>query len=355
MEPAVPDAQPSPSPSVSVIIPARNASRTIWDCVRSVQSAAYEGQCEVIVVDDGSADDTCAIVQSTGCRLLHTRGGCGPAVARNTGAAAANGQILIFVDADTQMRWDSIQEAVRALEAEGVGAVTGMYEPEPLNRGFFPAYYAYLKYYAFTSVSTCRIRAFGAQCAAIHKTLFDRVGGFRPIPWGMDIENDEIGHRIHRYGNIALHRAFRVHHNFPGFRKLLYIFSSRVFWYVLFRHYSRYDETVLMTRGFGLATAALPAAMLSLIAAAAIPAPHWALPFWLASGVGILLFVCGYARFWMVCVRRRGVPFGLAAALASAFFSVVITAGAAWAHVLVGWSSLPGCRKQSLETALENA
>ena len=40
------------------------------------------------------------------------------------------------------------------MEEEGVDAVTGMYEAEPLNGGFFPAYYAYLKYHAFVSAPT---------------------------------------------------------------------------------------------------------------------------------------------------------------------------------------------------------
>jgi len=337
-----------PSPGVTIIIPAYNAERTIRDCLASVLAAEHDGPREVLVVDDGSTDDTCAIAESLGCRVLRTERNGGPALARNLGAAAATGEILIFVDADTRMRADSIREAVRALEEEGVDAVTGMYEAEPLNGGFFPAYYAYLKYHAFVSAPTRRIQAFGAQCAAIRKSLLDRVGGYRSIPWGMDIENEELGHRINRYSPIALSREFRVHHNFPGFRKLLYVFTTRVFWFVLFRRYCGRDETVLLTRRFGVATAALPAALVSLVPAVALSVEPLNLVFRLAAALGIAAFVWGYGGFWWLCTRRRGILFGAAAAPASAFFATLITASAIWGHLVAGWFSL---RKQDLPFA----
>ena len=213
--------EPSKATSVSVIVPAHNAAGTIGACLRSVLASDHDGEREVIVVDDGSTDGTPTIAEQLGCRVIRQSTNGGPALARNAGAEAARGEVLIFVDADTEMRRDSIREALRALEEPGVGAVTGMYEPEPLNGGFFPAYYAYFKYHAFTAHPVDRIHAFGAQCAAIRRDLFDRAGGFRAFPWGVDIENDEFGHRVCRHSAIALSTRFRVGHNFADFRKLL--------------------------------------------------------------------------------------------------------------------------------------
>ncbi len=344
-----------PSPSVTVIIPTHNAATTVAACIRSALSAEYDGPREIIVVDDASTDSTCAIVESLDCRLIRKEQNHGPAVARNAGAKAASGEVLIFIDSDTEMRPDAIHEAVEALYEDGVHAVTGMYEPEPLNSGFFPAYYSYLKYHAFTANPVRRIQAFGAQCAAIRKSTFEQVGGFRPFPWGVDIENDELGFRINRHGPVVLARKFRVGHNFPEFRKLLRVFTGRVYWYILFIHQCRKAETVLMTRGLGTATAAFPAAGLALLLMLVLPAdPARALLMALA-GLGLAVFAWGYWGLWRLCRKRRGWGFALAAAGASAFFSVVISASAAWAHLTIAWSRLRRDKAPLVQPAMEQA
>lgn len=330
-----------PSPSVSVIIPAYNASRTLTACLTSVQKAEYDGTVEIIVVDDRSTDDTADIATQFGCRLIRRKANSGPALARNAGANAAGGEILIFVDADTEMRPDTIRAAVRALSEEGVGAVTGTYEPEPINMGFFPAYYAYLKYHAFTAGAVDRIVAFGGQCGAIYKRLYDEVGGYRAIAWGVDIENEELGLRINRRSMIRLSREFRVRHNFPTFRKLMFVFTNRVYWWVLFSRFAKRDETVLMTRGFGYATAAMPAAAICLVAALLLaPAGSWSAALGVASAALGGVFAWGYNGFWRLCLRRRGPIFALAAIAASAFFSCAVTAGAAAGYLSAAWSAL---------------
>ena len=74
------------TPSVSVIIPAYNSAETIGDCLRSVIAAQHCAEREVIVVDDGSADDTCAIVEQHGCHLIRQPTNLGPAAALGTPA-----------------------------------------------------------------------------------------------------------------------------------------------------------------------------------------------------------------------------------------------------------------------------
>jgi len=324
-----------------VIIPAYNASRTLTACLTSVQNAVYDDTVEIIVVDDSSTDDTADIATQLGCRLIRRSANNGPALARNAGANAAHGDILIFVDADTEMRADTIRAAVRALSEEGIGAVTGMYEPEPINKGFFPAYYAYLKYHAFTARPVDRILAFGGQCGAIHKRLYDEVGGYRAIAWGVDIENEELGLRINRRSTIRLSREFRVRHNFPGFGKLVFIFTHRVYWWVLFSRFAKRDESVLMTRAFGYATAALPAAVTGLLVALLLaPTGIWAPTLNVTSAALGGVFVWGYAGFWRLCLRRRGPVFALAAMMASVFFSCAVTVSAAVGYLSAAWSAL---------------
>ncbi len=329
----------TPDPRVSVIIPAYNAGRTLRACLQSVHESEYNGAVEVIVVDDRSTDNTCTIAEGLRCVVIRRSTNGGPALARNAGANAALGEILFFLDADTQMRPDTIREAVRVLQRWDVGAVTGMYEAEPIRPGFFQRYYAYLKYHTFTASDVDHITAFGGQCGAVYKDLFERVGGYRPIQWGVDIENEELGFRMNRISKVALGRTVRVRHHFPGFRKLLFIFTSRVYWWVLFSRFSKQSETVLMTRGFGYATAALPAAALLWLASFAVPAD---IAFALVTGAALLaaLFVRGYLGFWRFCLRRRGPAFAFAAAIASALFSIVVTTAAAYGHLTATWYAL---------------
>ena len=90
--------------TVSTVVPALNAGRFI---ARALESALSQGiaESEIIVVDDGSTDDTCRIVESYRPRGVHLvrhaeRGGA--AAARNTGIAAARGEYVAFLDADDE-------------------------------------------------------------------------------------------------------------------------------------------------------------------------------------------------------------------------------------------------------------
>lgn len=87
--------------TLSVVIPARNAARFLAEAVASVQRQTLSAT-EIVIVDDASTDNTAQLAESFGgnVRLLRrpSPGGAGPA--RNTGAAAARGTWLAFLDAD---------------------------------------------------------------------------------------------------------------------------------------------------------------------------------------------------------------------------------------------------------------
>lgn len=88
-----------PPLSVTVVIPARNAERTLGETLESVLAQDYE-PFDVVVVDDASSDGTLDVARRfEGVRVIEGRGR-GPSAARNLGVRASAGELLAFVDAD---------------------------------------------------------------------------------------------------------------------------------------------------------------------------------------------------------------------------------------------------------------
>lgn len=121
---------------ISVIIPARDESQALPDCLKRV-IAAVPG-CELIVVDDGSTDETAAIAAEHGARVISHPYPKGNGAAVKTGARAAIGEILVFMDADGQHQPEDIPRLLAKLE-EGYDMVVGargMQDHAGAHRGF---------------------------------------------------------------------------------------------------------------------------------------------------------------------------------------------------------------------------
>ena len=109
---------------VSVVVPVYNGERFLGEALDSVLSQAYE-PLEVIVVDDGSTDDSGAVAQSRPVRYLR-RAHEGVSAARNAGIAAAQGELIAFIDADDLWAPDALATQVRHLLAHpSTGIVLG--------------------------------------------------------------------------------------------------------------------------------------------------------------------------------------------------------------------------------------
>ncbi len=114
-------------PSVSVIVPAYNEEAGIEATVRSLAASRYNGELEIIVVDDGSTDGTADVVEALDLpevRLIRRPNGGKPA-ALNTGMAEASYEVLVLVDGDTVFRSDTVGKLVAPLFKARVGAVSG--------------------------------------------------------------------------------------------------------------------------------------------------------------------------------------------------------------------------------------
>lgn len=113
--------------SVSVIIPAFNAEESLGACLDALAAQGVPGQGrELIVVDDRSTDRTSQVASRPGVTVL-TGPGTGPAGARNVGARAAGGDVLIFLDADTVPQPHWLDGMVAPLRDPVVVAVKGRY------------------------------------------------------------------------------------------------------------------------------------------------------------------------------------------------------------------------------------
>lgn len=125
-----PGSQPGPAPDLSVIIPAFNAAEYIERCLRSVV-AQNDVSLEVIVVDDGSRDETAALIDKLAeadprITLLQSTNS-GPAAARNLGIEAASGDFITFVDADDEVLPGAFSSMVDSLRRTGSDIATGSY------------------------------------------------------------------------------------------------------------------------------------------------------------------------------------------------------------------------------------
>ena len=110
-------------PRVSVVICTYNGAATLAETCAAVQRLAYPGV-EVIVVDDGSTDASAAIAAAHGFRVISTENE-GLSCARNTGALAAGGDIVAYLDDDAAPDPHWLHHAVAAFEQDGVVAVGG--------------------------------------------------------------------------------------------------------------------------------------------------------------------------------------------------------------------------------------
>src|SRR5579875_1371743 len=138
--------RPRAAPGISVIAPAYNEAAGIAATVRSMVASRYPGELEVIVVDDGSTDDTAAIVRGLrlpGVRLISQRNAGKPA-ALNRGILAARHDLLVLVDGDTIFDRDALAWLAARFEDPLVGAASG--NTKVANRGGLLGRWQHLEY-----------------------------------------------------------------------------------------------------------------------------------------------------------------------------------------------------------------
>jgi len=200
-------------PLVSIITPVYNSGRYLRECLGSILNSSYR-KFEVIVVDDGSTDDSPEIAESFGINVIRLCGRGGPAAARNRGAKEARGDLLLFVDADVVLKKDSVSRIVDDfLDRPRVAAVFGSYDDEPAAADFFSQYKNLLHHFVHQH-GRSEAATFWAGCGAIRKEVFLELDGFDQERYkAPSIEDIELGYRmVQKELPIFLDRKLQVKH-----------------------------------------------------------------------------------------------------------------------------------------------
>jgi glycosyltransferase involved in cell wall biosynthesis len=124
-------------PTLSVIVPAYNRAKLIGESLRSLLSQTLPAD-EIIVVDDGSTDDTVVVAESFGPPIkVISRPNGGPAAARNTGFQASKGDFIHFFDSDDLAAANKHEVQVAALIKTGAEIAYGPWLQGRFNRELF--------------------------------------------------------------------------------------------------------------------------------------------------------------------------------------------------------------------------
>lgn len=176
---------------ISVIVPATDHRHTLPRCV-SALNRARGGVDEVIVVRD------CALP--------------GPGSARNHGAIVASHSILVFVDADVEVRPDVLTLIRKRFAADtDLVAVFGTYDDDPEERDVVSMFRNLLHHYVHRSSAGC-VDSFWAGLGAVRRSAFEQVGGFDPAIVRASVEDIELGARLATVGRIELDPGIQGKH-----------------------------------------------------------------------------------------------------------------------------------------------
>jgi len=152
------------------------------------------------VVDDGSTDHTVKVATEYGVQVVRLERNCGPATARNLGAEVAQGEYLLFIDADVGVHPETLGAVVDSLARDPtIAAVFGSYDSEPGASNFLSQYRNLFHHFVHQE-GRAEASTFWAGCGAIRRSVFAAIEGFDPRFTRPSIEDIEMGSRLRKAG-----------------------------------------------------------------------------------------------------------------------------------------------------------
>ncbi len=233
-------------PEVSIIVPARNEEACIGACLESLR--AQSGVTfEILVIDDGSSDDTRRIAASLADVKVHDarplpKGWCGKSNACLTGAKLAKGKWLLFTDADTVHAANALSSAMNEAREHGVALLSyspGQGTKTILEKAVMPVIFAELaSCYRTRDINNaqCAKAAANGQYILIEREAYWSVGGHEAIACEIledvalarSVKAAGLGLRFRYEGDLVRTRMYRSFAQLvEGWSKnLYYLFPS---------------------------------------------------------------------------------------------------------------------------------
>ena len=192
------------TPSVSVIIPAYNEGKYLGSCLKSVLSADYPAdKLEIIVVDDGSTDDTAEVARSfagNGVKVFTKKNG-GKGAALNFGLERSGGELVATMDADSYITANTLKELIPYFKDGEVMAVTPAIKIRPSGsplKEFQRVEYLLILFSRKLLSFIDSVPVTPGPFSIFRKSVFEKVGSFSENNL---VEDQEIALRIqsHNY------------------------------------------------------------------------------------------------------------------------------------------------------------
>ena len=203
-------------PYLSVIVPVKNGHNVLPRMLDALRHSELPRETwELIVIDDGSTDDTVTIASAYADLVIRLPGRSrGPGYARNRGVERARGDCVVFLDADVLVRPDTLSRIAATMSARtDVDALFGAYCDEPEAAGVVSKYRNLLHHYTHAQ-EPGEAQTFWAGCGCVRRSVFVEVGMYDEWRFSRpQIEDVELGYRLSAHGHrILLQPDIQVTH-----------------------------------------------------------------------------------------------------------------------------------------------
>ncbi|HEU4721090.1 MAG TPA: glycosyltransferase [Gemmatimonadaceae bacterium] len=203
-------------PYLSVIVPVKNGHTVLPRMLDALQRSELPRESwELIVVDDGSRDDTVSIASEHADLVIRLpEPSRGPGYARNRGVERARGDCVVFLDADVVVRPDTLSRIAATMSTRtDVAALFGAYCDEPEAAGVVSKYRNLLHHYTHAQ-EPGEAQTFWAGCGCVRRDVFIAVGMYDEWRFSRpQIEDVELGYRMSAHGHrILLQPEIQVTH-----------------------------------------------------------------------------------------------------------------------------------------------
>ncbi len=185
-------------PYISIIIPTHNSASTLGETIKGCLNQDYPGdRLEIIVVDDGSKDDTKKIVEKFHVKYVYQEKR-GPAAARNNGWRNSKAEGLCFIDADCIPYNNWVSKLLEHYGRNGVAAVAGSYAMGG-SRYLLDKFVHYEIKYRHSRMSEYT-NSFGTYNVLVKRSVIEELDGFDPRYYNASGEDSDLAYRIIKKG-----------------------------------------------------------------------------------------------------------------------------------------------------------